>query len=322
MVDSCRVCDNESGNTRFRAREMMFGTRDEFEYVQCAECGCLQIATLPENLDRYYPPGYYSFAERNGDGTHVLSRLRRIRLAHLFGDRSFLGRVLVAMRGCTPDVAAVARLDLPRDASILDIGCGRGDLLRKLAAVGFTRLRGVDPFINRDLRYRDGVSVIKAPLETFGGTYDVVMMHHSLEHMPNPHSAMRAVRRLLAPTGVAIVRIPVADSTAARTYRAHWVQLDPPRHLFAHTRRSMDILAERAGLAVVEVVYDSTGLQFWASELYGKDVPLYSDPSGRRQTGPQLPRSEMRRHERRARELNEQQRGDQACFYLRPRESA
>jgi SAM-dependent methyltransferase len=316
-LDRCRVCGNESGNTRFRAREMMFGTRDEFDYVACADCGCLQIATLPEDLERYYPADYYSLAQRDSDWTGLLGRLRRVRLAHLFGDRSLMGRLLVAFRGCSPDLAAIARLDVSRDASILDIGCGSGTLLRKLAAAGFTRLQGVDAFIDHDLRYPDGVTITKAGLETFGGNYDVVMMHHSLEHMSDPHAAMSAVRRLLAPNGIAVVRIPVADSTASRRYRAHWVQLDPPRHLFVHTRRSMDVLAANAGLTIVDVVYDSTAWQFWASEQYERDVPLYADPSGHRTAESRLSRREMRDFERRARELNERQLGDQACFYLR-----
>lgn len=298
---------------------MMFGTRDEFEYVECAACGCLQIATPPADLSKYYPPSYYSLAERNGDSAGVRGRLNTIRLAHLLGDRSLVGRLLVAWRGCSPEIAALARLNLPRDAAILDVGCGRGDLLRKLAAVGFRRLRGVDAFISDELRYPDGVSVSNAPLEALDGTYDVVMLHHSLEHMADPHAGMRAVRRLLAPTGLAIVRVPVADSNAWRTYHSDWVQLDAPRHFFVPTRRSMCIVAERAGFEVADVVYDSTAFQFWASELYRDDIPLYSDPSGRRIADPQRPRSEMRRYEREARQLNARQLGDQACFYLRNR---
>jgi hypothetical protein len=100
------------------------------------------------------------------------------------------------------------------------------------------------------------------------------------------------------------------------------VQLDAPRHLVVHTRRSMAIVADQAGLEITDVVYDSTAFQFWASELYQNDIPLYSDPSGAQPADPQLPRSEMRRYERQARKLNEQELGDQACFYLRARSTA
>ena len=296
---------------------MMFGTRDEFDYVECAGCGCLQIATPPANLEKYYPPEYYSLADTNGNGTGIRGRLNALRIAHLLGDRSFVGRLLTAWRGYSPEIAALARIGVRRDASILDVGCGRGALLRKLAAAGFTRLRGVDAFVPDELRYADGVTVSNAPLEAIEESYDVVMLHHSLEHMPDPHAALASVRKLLSPGGVAIVRTPVADSNAWRMYRADWVQLDAPRHLVLQTRRSMCIVAERAGLAVTQVVDDSMGFQFWMSELYKRDIPLYLHPAGGRSDDHRLPRSELRRYDREARELNERQLGDQACFYLR-----
>jgi len=31
-------------------REMMYGFRDEFIYIECSECGCLQIAEIPEDI--------------------------------------------------------------------------------------------------------------------------------------------------------------------------------------------------------------------------------------------------------------------------------
>ena len=38
---------------------MMFGYRDEFEYLKCAECSCLQIKEIPKNLSKYYPSSYF-----------------------------------------------------------------------------------------------------------------------------------------------------------------------------------------------------------------------------------------------------------------------
>lgn len=39
----------------------MFGFRDEFDYLECDECGCLQLITIPPDLIKYYPPNYYSY---------------------------------------------------------------------------------------------------------------------------------------------------------------------------------------------------------------------------------------------------------------------
>ena len=43
-TSACRLCGNLSGNRHFSAREMMLGLRDEFDYIQCAQCAACQIA--------------------------------------------------------------------------------------------------------------------------------------------------------------------------------------------------------------------------------------------------------------------------------------
>ena len=57
----CKICSNKDGNKFYSVREMQFGTRDEFIYCECSNCGCLQLVNPPENLSKYYPPEYFSF---------------------------------------------------------------------------------------------------------------------------------------------------------------------------------------------------------------------------------------------------------------------
>ena len=61
-VYKCKVCNNSLNNSKLFAKEMMFGYRDEFEYFQCSECGCVQIKNLPLDIEKYYPSNYYSFS--------------------------------------------------------------------------------------------------------------------------------------------------------------------------------------------------------------------------------------------------------------------
>ena len=58
--DGCRVCGNESGNVLHAAREMFFGTRHPFTYVECGACSTLQLREVPD-LRPYYTDDYYSF---------------------------------------------------------------------------------------------------------------------------------------------------------------------------------------------------------------------------------------------------------------------
>ena len=65
---ACRICGADKVSERITAREMMFGTREEFEYFCCGSCGTLQIADIPDDLGRFYASEtYYSFNNRSED---------------------------------------------------------------------------------------------------------------------------------------------------------------------------------------------------------------------------------------------------------------
>ena len=62
MTDACRICGNSSSNRPHTAREMMFGTRIPYDYVECGECGTLKIVEAPDPSQQY-PADYYSFSD-------------------------------------------------------------------------------------------------------------------------------------------------------------------------------------------------------------------------------------------------------------------
>ena len=43
----------------------MNGTRDEFPYFECTDCGCVSLVEIPENLGEYYKNGYYSLQKQS-----------------------------------------------------------------------------------------------------------------------------------------------------------------------------------------------------------------------------------------------------------------
>jgi hypothetical protein len=144
------------------------------------------------------------------------------------------------------------------------------------------------------------------------------MFHHSFEHLADPAETLRQVEARLAPGGRCLIRLPLADSEAWAQYGVDWVQLDAPRHLFLHTRRSLALLAEGAGLEIEAVEHDSYALQFWGSEQYRRDIPLMSEQSYRWGAGaPVFTTEQIAGWATESERLNREGRGDQAAVYLR-----
>ena len=206
---------------------------------------------------------------------------------------------------------ALSRIPLDLNSKILDVGCGAGWYLYDLKTIGFTNTLGVDPYVQDDIEYVNGLRILKADLHGLDGEWDLIMYHHSFEHVPDPLSHLSAVCRLLRHGGTCMIRVPTVSSYAWEHYRTNWVQLDAPRHYFLHSIESMRILAEKAGLHVQEVLYDSSELQFYGSELYLKGIPLVSDRSHSF-----FQRSLKKKWKRDADALNARNAGYQAVFYL------
>jgi SAM-dependent methyltransferase len=318
MDRTCRICGNGEKNAPFVAREMMFGTRETFDYFECARCGCLQIAEVPGDLSRYYPPGYYAHSEKGRAPKRTFRRRMQMRAAAgMLGRGSVLERLLGRLWKPPPFVEWARRSGSGFDAAILDVGSGTGGLLRQMAAFGFTNLTGIDPNVERDLAFEDGVRVFKRDLPAEHGRYDMVMLHHAVEHVPDPHAALVDVRRILRPGRCLLVRVPVKDSVAWEEYGVDWVQLDAPRHLYLFTQESLRRLAEGAGFRVERIVHDSSPFQFWGSELYRRDIPLHSPEHGERSPRHYFPKRQIRAWRRRTARLNREGRSDAAAFYLR-----
>ena len=310
---ACRVCGARSWGAALHARERQFGLPGTFTYASCTACESMQLLDPPGDLAPYYPSGYYSFdgAARSGVG----ARLKAAASAYGVTGRGLVGRAasLVARPPTAGMHAWLARAGASPDSRILDVGCGGGALLRALDGAGYRALTGVDPFLAADARV-GRVTLRRATVEHLAAEadarFDLVMIHHALEHVPDPRATLAAIRALLAPGGHCLVRVPLVPSWALARYADRWVQLDAPRHLVIPSERGLVALAAEVGLALEASAHDSEAIQVWGSELYRRDVTL---SAGARSLG-WLARQRGRRFARRA---NAARRGDQGAFLFR-----
>jgi SAM-dependent methyltransferase len=306
----CKICEIESDNEIILAQEKQLGLGDKFEYFICSKCFCLQIKEIPVNIDIYYPSRYYSYLEAKFPSklNRVNFFLKKSLINYYMGYNDIPGFLLSFL--FDHPFPWIRKKEIHFNSKILDVGTGAGRKILSMQRSGFSDLTGIDPFIEKDINYENGVKVLKRDISEIDGKYDLIMLHHSFEHMQNPRLVVDHISRLLSHEGCALIRIPVAGCFAWHKYRENWVGLDAPRHLFLHSPQSMNILLEKTDLKIDEIIFDSGAYQFTGSEKYSINLPL-STPNDI------FSKKELRKFENDAKKLNANNQGDTACFYLK-----
>jgi SAM-dependent methyltransferase len=324
ITKECRLCASTGPHKTVQVREMMFGTQELFEYYCCAACHTLQIVNVPvgEELARHYPRDYA--CHNMSAQPRVLRWLTAQQDRYKFKTGGRLAGALMTaplpngiLRAATGGdvVRMLSQLRLERDTRILDVGCGDGALLDRLASLGFKKLAGADPFIAADGETPRGVPLMKRYLSEVTGEFDLIMFNHSLEHVPDPIATLKVAYEKLAGGGICLVRLPTTSSEAWTLYGADWVQIDAPRHIVIPSRQGMAVAADMVGLRVEKTFDDSTAGQFIGSELYRRNIAM-TDPKVLDKIVRVFGLKKIWEWEKRAERLNREGRGDQAGFVL------
>jgi len=320
VLNKCKICFNQNNAEEYVLREMMFGTREEFEYFKCANCGCLQIKNFPINIQDYYPDNYLTFP--TSDDSLLKKYFLKKREKYLLSGKSKIGNLLSRTFGIPASYLWLTKVSLKPNDSILEVGCGRGELLLKLEEAGFKNLIGIDPFIKNDIVRGQNFQILKKKIHEISDLqFDWIMFHHSFEHLNNPHEIFEVLNKLLKNDGHILIRIPVIDSYAWEYYKTEWIQLDPPRHYFLYTVKSMEYLAGKYGFIIDQIIYDSSAFQFIGSEQYKRNIPFMSPSSFfQSSTGHTFSKKELEGFQKKADELNKLKQGDSAGFLLRKKQ--
>jgi SAM-dependent methyltransferase len=301
----------------------MFGTGEWFAYGECAACATLNLLDVPDDFAPYYPPDYLSMTVDPGALHPVARRVVRTTARSVLRGRGVVRGASAAVpvrqvRTLVTILDSVARAPGAPARTVLDVGSGSGMVPLAVSLAGDVDVLGIDPFAPGDVRLDAHAELRAIALDDVRGRVDLVMFHHSLEHVPQPLEALRSAVRLLEPGGTILVRVPTSSSLAWREYGTDWIQLDPPRHVWLPSRAGLAALAARAGLEIVGTHDDSNDFQFWGSEQARRGIVL-TDPRSRyvHARGSTFTAREIRRYRRRARALNRLSDGDQTVVYLR-----
>ena len=185
-----------------------------------------------------------------------------------------------------PDLALFEQIAVlagrePEPRSLIDVGCGNGNLLRYLAArLGpKTTLAGIDLSANEstaDIEFFQG-DVLSATLDR---QFSIVVSLATIEHIPDVRRFTRRLRSLAKPNGLAIVMTLNDDSLLYRTARLlnrvgisiAFDRLYSRHHLHHFSRSSLSRLLASEGLKPEAVILHN-------APFAAIDVPA-SSPAG------------------------------------------
>ena len=143
-----------------------------------------------------------------------------------------------------------------RDLNVLEVGCGAGGLLRRLARYGESTGLELSPELSKICRERSGRPTIcgnayDLPLED--GTQDLICLFDTLEHIPDEDRALRELFRVLKPGGHVFFSVPAYQFLYANNDRvAH--------HERRYTRGRLKRTVCKVGFEAVKLTYFNTFL--------------------------------------------------------------
>lgn len=198
MGFSCNICGNTEVSRRVE--------RGDGRWVLfCADCGLGVIDDPPASTEAFYRDGYYSQPDPDKPG---------------YQNYAFTAEHGLLWAGLL--VQALA----PSGGRILDVGCADGFLLRRLS--GSYECFGIEAnTAAAEQAAAAGISIIARDIDdprvTSGacGTFDVITLIATLEHVPDFSGAFATSLQRLVPAGVLLFEVPLISAHRDNTNWFH-----------------------------------------------------------------------------------------------------
>lgn len=266
---SCYYCGEAACTELVTAQDDLTGKPGSFRFVTCQGCGlAYQTPRIPiEDIPEWYDGEYISHRKKTN-----------------WGPLTWFYNRAMDKHDRDKDRLISRYIKLGPESRVLDVGCGAGTFLARLAQRHGAHCDGVD---FKDLTHLPSYQQFQFHQGLFyeqdlsDSSFDLVTMWHFLEHDYDPFRTLATARRILKDDGRLIIEVPRLDSVSFRLFRERWPGLQAPQHTVLFTKAMLLKFVERAGLELIEYLpygafppyfYLFTGLAF--KFLKGKGLNL------------------------------------------------
>jgi SAM-dependent methyltransferase len=212
--DTCPWCGSTALSVRLRTSDLVQRKPGRFTLEQCGTCRHIfqNPRLTPAGLDFYYRDFYDGLGQQLMEGTFNAA------------GQSYRGRVDMLRPFTTPK-------------AWLDVGAGHGHFCRLAREIWpDTVFDGLDQSVSVEEAQRRGWidhghrGEFVALADELAGRYDVVSMHHYLEHTREPFDELDAAAKVLPTGSYLLIELPDPESSFGRVLGRWWMPWFQPQH--------------------------------------------------------------------------------------------
>lgn len=298
MTGNCYLCGLRGISLYQNLKDRIYVASGIWSLYKCSNNNCNLIWLSPvlekDTTNKLYE-NYYthedSINKRSKLFQDIYSFFEKNYLAYKYNYRNigFWNRLLTLLVYFHPGIRAVFDFKVryiksKPHASLLDVGCGNGDMLLFMKDLGWD-VEGVDSDnVAVEKALNIGLKVSFGTLETVkypDNKFDVITVTHTIEHIQEPLAFLKECHRILKDTGCLVIITPNSDSLGHRMFRNNWFHLDPPRHFYVYNRLSLSDLFGKSGFKTSRMfttIRDANTVFFASRMIKTKGKYLWNEP--------------------------------------------
>ncbi|MEZ5383468.1 MAG: class I SAM-dependent methyltransferase [Microthrixaceae bacterium] len=235
---TCPWCGAAELSRRLDTVDLLQHKPGTFRIDRCDSCGHLfqNPRLTTEGLDYYYRDFYDGIGAESADFIFGVS------------DTSYVDRAELVKRHATA-----------APENWLDVGTGHGhfcliaaDVLPETTFDGLDLSDGVDDAARRGWISTGHRGLFPELSAGLAGQYDVVSMHHYLEHTREPLDELEAAAETLRPGGMLLIEVPNPECALGGPLGRYWVPWFQPQHQHLVPRANLCAALEQLGFEILD----------------------------------------------------------------------
>ena len=237
LVRKCPICASLKIRKIMKVRDYRYKLDYHSFLRECGGCGSIFLSPRPtkKNISEFYPIKYFDHGGKADP--------RKVSLPY----REFY---------------SIVNQLFSRPGKVLDLGCGKGDLLIGLKnkdwqCFGTEIYQESVDYARNNWGIKNVVAKDIESVEFGKESFDLIIMHHVLEHLYHPKAILVKTKRWLKKGGTLLLAVPNFNSLSVKWYKQKAFSVDIPRHLFQFTPKNLKKIVRDSGYRIRALSYFS-----------------------------------------------------------------